>query len=144
MCFMLYAGTSEPLPRREWNEDVPNLYVKSLDRADEIVTTHFSQAEVQIIGSTSGCGCNFPNATLTEEGWVGYPAESEAAERFNRAELVALLQESGEEMVELYGVWLDDKETLSKPEVFRENIALTRILEPTVRFKERGFYRVSL
>ncbi len=55
-----------------------------------------------------------------------------------------LLKDSGEEVVELYGIWLSDwkKDPLS-PEVYREDIALAKILEPTFRFKERGLYRVN-
>lgn len=140
---MLYAGTSKALPRREWNGDSPNVCVKSLGETDASIAGHFTLPEVQSVGSTSGCGCDFPHTTLYSE-VVEIDPELEATERFNREQLVRLLRESGEEMVELYGIWLSDwkKDPLS-PEVLREDIPLTKILEPTFRFKERGFYRVN-
>jgi hypothetical protein len=51
------------------------------------------------------------------------------------------LRESGEKAVDLYGIWDGEFE---KPVNVREEISLTRILEPDFRFKERGFYTVSL
>ena len=117
--------------------------VKSLDETDASIASHFTQPEVQSVGSTSGCGCDFPHTTLYSQ-VLEIDPEWEASERFNREGLVRLLKDSGEEMVELYGIWLSDwkKDPLS-PEVYREDIALAKILEPTFRFKERGFYRVN-
>jgi hypothetical protein len=69
--------------------------------------------------------------------------EWEAVERRNREGLVDLLKQSGEPMVELYGIWLTDGEDFLRAVNFREEIPLTRILEPTFRFKERGFYQVT-
>jgi hypothetical protein len=149
MCFMLYAGTNKPLPRKKWDRDAPDLCVKSLDKSDADMASHFTQREVQNIGSTSGCGCDFPHITLTRGEWVGYSdvvvddLEWEASERFNREALVRLLRESREEVVELYGIWLSDGGDVSSPENFRDEIPLKRILEPTFRFKERGFYQVT-
>jgi hypothetical protein len=149
MCFMLYAGTNKPLPRKKWNRDAPDLCVKSLDGNDADVASHFTRPEVQNIGSTSGCGCDFPYVTLTRGKWVGYSdvevddPDWEASERFNREALVKLLKGSGEEVVELYGIWLSDGGDISSSENFREEIPLARILQPTFRFKERGFYRVT-
>jgi hypothetical protein len=140
---MLYAGTRKALPRREWNREAPDVCVESLGESDANIVGHFTQPEVQCVGSTSGCGCDFPHTTLYSD-VVEIDPEWEASERFNRGRLVRLLRESGEEMVELYGIWLSDwkKDPLS-PEVFREDIPLAKILEPTFRFKERGFYRVN-
>lgn len=70
--------------------------------------------------------------------------EWEASEHFNREGLVALLQESGEKMVELYGIWLRNNGDFANQVNIRENISLKRILEPDFRFKERGLYQVSL
>jgi len=84
---------------------------------------------------------------LTRGEWVGYPdvvvddPEWEVSERQNREALVALLRESGEKTVDLYGIWYGDFTT---PANVREEIPFTRILEPDFRFKERGFYTVSL
>jgi hypothetical protein len=55
--------------------------------------------------------------------------------------LVALLRESGERFVELYGIWAGD---FAKPPQVVEEISLERILEADFRFKEQGFYRVSV
>jgi hypothetical protein len=123
------------------------LSVNSLVERDARIMKHFKRREVQHIGSTSGCGCDFPHVTLTRGEWVGYPdvviddPDWEASERMNREELVALLRQSGEQVVELYGIWDGEFE---KPVNVREEIPLTRILEPDFRFKERGFYTVSL
>lgn len=98
----------------------------------------------------SGCGCDFPHVTLTKGEWVGYPKievddpQWEADERKNREALVALLHGSGEKAIELYGVWLSDDVDFAKPAQVREAIPLMKILEPDFRFKERGFYEVSL
>jgi hypothetical protein len=150
MCFMLYAGTTKALPLKGWNKDTPGLSVRALKENEADIRVHFSLPEVQNIGSTSNCGCDFPHVTLTRGEWIGYPEvevddpEWEASERFNREALVALLQGCGEETVELYGVWLYDSIDLSKPENVRQDIALANILEPTFRFKERGLYRVGV
>jgi alpha-D-ribose 1-methylphosphonate 5-triphosphate synthase subunit PhnL len=147
MCFTLYAGTTNPLPRKAWNKDVRGLSVNSVGERDADIVKHFSRREVQHIGSTSGCGCDFPHVTLTRGEWVGYldvvvdEPGWEASERVNREALVSLLRESGEKTVDLYGIWDGEFE---KPVNIREEIPLTRILEPYFRFKERGFYTVSL
>jgi len=146
---MLYAGTNKPLPRREWNNDAPDLCVQSLDETNAEIAGHFTRPEVQYIGSTSCCGCDFPHVILTRGEWVGYPdvvvddPEWEASERLNREALVELLKESGEETVELYGIWLSNRDDMLRSETCRDEIPLTRILEPTFRFKERGFYQVD-
>jgi alpha-D-ribose 1-methylphosphonate 5-triphosphate synthase subunit PhnL len=147
MCFTLYAGTTNALPPKAWDKDLRGLSVKSVGERDADIVKRFSRREVQYIGSTSGCGCDFPHVTLTRGEWVGYldvvvdDPEWEARERVNREALVALLQECGEKTVELYGIWHGEFE---KPVTIREEVPLTRILEPDFRFKERGFYTVSL
>jgi hypothetical protein len=147
MCFSLYAGTTKPLPRIAYNNQVRNLSVAQLTERDDGIISHFSFPEVQHIGSTSGCGCDFPHVTLTRGEWVGYPdvvvddPSWEVSERLNREALVALLRESGERAIELYGVWDGEFE---KPVNVREKIFVTRIQEPDFRFKERGFYTVHL
>jgi hypothetical protein len=111
MCFTLYAGTTNPLPRRAWDKDARGLSVNSVGERDANIVKHFNRREVQYIGSTSGCGCDFPHVTLTRGEWVGYldvvvdDPEWEASERVNREALVALLRESGEKEVDLYGIW---------------------------------------
>jgi hypothetical protein len=146
---MLYAGTNKPLPRKEWDQNAPALSVKPLNERNASIASHFTRREVQYIGSTSSCGCDFPHVTLTRGEWVGYSdvvvddPEWETSERLNREALVGLLRQSGEEIVELYGIWLSDDRDFSRPENFRDEITLAQILDPTFRFKERGFYSVN-
>jgi hypothetical protein len=102
---------------------------------------------VQYIGSTSGCGCDFPHATLQNSSWpeIGYQdlryPERAAIENENKQALVDLLRASGEPVVELYGVW--DGDFAEEPRA-HENITIEQILGPTFLFKERGFYRVAV
>lgn len=118
-----------PLPRKGWDKDARNLCVESLAERDTPVAAHFSSPEVQYIGSTSGCGCDFPHVTLTRGEWIGYPQvdvddpEWEASERFNREALVTLLRGSGEKLVELYGIWLSNDGDYAKHVNVRENIS---------------------
>lgn len=147
---MLYAGTKAPIPLISWNKDAPGLCVKSLSDRDAAVSSHFSLPIVQYLGSTSGCGCDFPHVTLSQGEWVGYSddevddPELEATEKGNRESLVRMLRDTGEKWVELYGIWLSRDGDYAKPVNFREDIPLARILEPAFRFKERGFYRVDI
>ncbi|MGB6834889.1 MAG: hypothetical protein WCD34_03460 [Candidatus Acidiferrum sp.] len=104
---------------------------------------------MQYIGSTSGCGCDFPHAMFQSGGWpeIDYQEYVEADEarvasdKQNREALVELLRKSGEKAVELYGVWDAD---FAEPPANQEQIAADRILDSSFRFKERGFYRVVL
>lgn len=134
----------------EWKREAPDLCVNALNELDAAIASHFTLPEVQNLGSTSRCGCDFPHVTLTRGEWIGYvdvevnDPELEASDRFNREALVDLLKKSGENLVELYGVWLDNDMPLSKPVNYREEMPVSQILEPTFCFKERGFYRVIL
>jgi hypothetical protein len=67
----------------------------------------------------------------------------DTSDRYNRENLVALLRESGEPTVELYRVW-DGNFDFSTPPLIREDISLESILQPRFRFKEQGFYLVTL
>jgi hypothetical protein len=143
MCFLLYAGTTKPLPRRQWQKDAPALSVVTLTVRDVPIKAHFSKPEVQYIGSTSGCGCDFPNLYLQNGEWprfeVENDAESDARDRYNRESLVALLRKSGEKAVELYGVW--DRDFAKMPQG-REDLSLRRILDSDFLFKDQCFYLV--
>jgi hypothetical protein len=143
---MLYAGTDKPLPRKSWVKESPDINVQSLIEYDEAIRQHFSKYEVQQIGSTSGCGCDFPHLMYQNGGWplYEYPetdAEYEATKRFNREGLVNLLRSSAEEVIELYGVWAGD---FHEAPIIREDISLNRILDSDFYFKEQGFLRVKL
>lgn len=154
MCFVLYAGTTAPLPRKKWDKGErhisPNLKeafvlsVESLTDRDAPVKVHFSNPEVQYIGSTSGCGCDFPHAMFQNFGWpdLGYVEYLDHAESvLLRKALVTLLRASGEKVVELYGIL--DGEFDAPPEA-RESIAVEEILAPHFRFRERAFYKVAI
>jgi hypothetical protein len=145
MCFVLYAGTAKPLPRKNWQENSPEPSVESLTENAVPVKAHFTKPEVQYVGSTSGCGCDFPHVTLQNGGWPYFEfepdLERDETERHNRASLVCLLRNSEEETVELYGVW--DGDFGEKPKS-HEHISLDVILDPKFRFKEQGFYTVTV
>ena len=49
MCFVLYAGTSKPMPLKEWRNDAPDLSVKALTERETPITAHFSKPDVQNI-----------------------------------------------------------------------------------------------
>ena len=152
MCFVLYVGTTKPLPRRKFDKDVAELPVESLTERDAGIAQHFSSPEVQYVGSTSGCGCDFPHAMFQNGGWpeIGYDTDDEKDDldiardvihHQNCAALVALLRTTGEDSVELYGVWDGDFAVVPKA---RESISVDSLLDPNFCFKEQGFYKVYL
>ena len=155
MCFVLYAGTVNALPRAAWNKEAPDLSVESLTERDAAIRQYFSNPEVQYVGSTSGCGCDFPNVMLQNGEWPTVEiAEAEKDEfdkaqdisdQHNRKLLVSFLRANGKKTVELYGFWLGGKnEATPKPPQAFENIFLDRILESDFRFKEQVLYRVHM
>jgi hypothetical protein len=148
MCFVLYAGTSHSIARREWRKDAPDVSVKSLTERESPIAAHFSKPQVQYIGSTSECGCDFPHVMFQNGALPWFDddepePERDKSERYNRERLVALLRETREPAVELYGVWDGDFE-FSTPPAIREEISVENLLERGFRFKERGFYVVTL
>ena len=154
MCFVLYVGTTNPLPRRQFDKDATDLPVESLTDRDAPIKQHFSSPEVQYVGSTSNCGCDFPHATLQNGRWpeIEFYGDAEKDEldiardisnRKNCEALVALLRTTDDKVVELYGVWDGDFDFTKLP-VVREEISLDLILQPDFRFKEGGFYLVTV
>jgi hypothetical protein len=145
MCFVLYVGTASPLPLRPWRGEAPALSVKTLSAKEEAIKTHFTKQAVQHVGSTSGCGCDFPHVLTDTWRSPGFELdmlpERGTSEHSNAEELVKLLRESGEKTIEVYGVW--DGDFVEAPEV-RESISLSSILDPHFRFKEKGFYTVQV
>jgi hypothetical protein len=151
MCFVLYVGTTEPLPRRMFDKDSLGLSVESLTDRDAAIKQYFSKPEIQYVGSTSGCGCDFPHATLQNGRWpeIEYHGEDaekneldnarEVSDRQNCKALVALLRTTGDEMVELYGVWDGD---FAKAPQAQEDISINGLLDRNFRLKEQGFYKV--
>ena len=151
MCFVLYAGTSKPIPLKDWIAEVPDLSVKALSEGELSIVAHFDSPHVQYIGSTSQCGCDFPNVTYQNGEWIWFESEHEddfdrqrkATEQYNRESLVGLLRETGESIVELYGVWLGDHD-FTEPPKNREEIFVDNVLRHDFRFKEQGFYSVRI
>jgi hypothetical protein len=147
MCFVLYAGTIKPLPRREWQKESTQLAVQSLTDRDAPIRVHFNSPEVQYIGSTSGCGCDFPHSILQGGEWPTYFLGLEkdptklTSDSFNREALVGLLKKINEKTVELYGLWDGN---FAEPPKARESISLERILDSDFWFKEQGFYTVTI
>jgi hypothetical protein len=147
MCFLLYAGTIKPLLRKAWRVDAPDLSVTSLTERESPIKAHFRKPEIQCVGSTSGCGCHFPHLMFQNGDWPWFDdaeednPELEESDRYNREALAALLQASGEQTVELYGVWDGN---FAKPPQAREEINLRTLTQPNFRFKEKGFYVVHL
>jgi hypothetical protein len=133
----------------KWRNDAPDFSAKALTERENPIAAHFSKPEVQYIGSTSQCGCDFPHVMFQNGDWPWFEDEEEdeldrqtkATEQYNREGLVTLLRQTGESVVELYGVWDGDFDT---PPATREQIHLEAILDPAFRFKEQGFYVVSL
>ena len=151
MCFVLYAGTSQPIPLRDWRDDAPDISVKPLTEREAPITVNFSKPHVQYIGSTSQCGCDFPHAMYQNGEWPWYEEEEEddsdrqrkASEQYNRDSLVALLRNTFESTVELYGVW-DGNFDFASPPLNCEAISLDALLSRDFRFKEQGFYLIRL
>ncbi len=145
MCFVLYIGTNSPLPLRKWEKADPGLCVASLTDRDSSIRAHFTAPQVQYLGSTSGCGCDFAYVNLQNGEWpifdFGENEETLATYCRNRRDLVDLLRSTGEKTVEFYGVW--DGDFAEVPQA-SEEIALEQILDLDFRFKERGFYRVLI
>jgi len=144
MCFVLYAGTSHPIARKEWLKDAPDVSVKSLTERESPIAAHFSKPQLQNIGSTSDCGCDFPHVMFQNGEWPWFDdePEREATDRYNLERLVALLRETRDPAIELYGVWDGDFDFTTPPAI-REEISAETILERGFRFKEQGFYVVS-
>src|SRR5271163_557641 len=132
MCFILYAGTERPIPRREWAKETSESSVTNLDDAEEPIRAHFSCPEIQCVGSTSGCGCDFPWDLFQGGGWpsleISERAEDEIeSDQINREMLVRLLRATEEKQVELYGVYWGDFEQRLEA---KEEITLDTILNP--------------
>jgi len=143
---MLYAGTIRAIPRKEFEKESPDISVNGLTEHDIAIKAHFTRPEVQNIGSTASCGCDFPNVLLQNGDWPSSD-ESErdpeqlATERVNREGLVNLLRHTREQEIEIYTLWYG---SFTEPPLIHESAPLERILDIDFRFKERGFYRVSL
>lgn len=123
--------------------------MKSLSEREQAVRAFFSKPEVQYVGSTSDCGCDFGSVMFQNGEWPwwddgeGSDPEQEQREQQSRDGLVSLLRASGEDSVELYGEWVGGATFPVGPRI-REEISLTDILDRKFRFKEQGFYIVRV
>lgn len=146
MCFMLFAGTDEPLPLKEWRKQKPDIWVRPVGKNEAGIRVHFSKSVVQYVGSTAGCGCDFPH-------WILYngkepdtsieetdPAQA-ATDQYNRQALATLLESFGKVSVELYGVW--DGNWAKSPRRM-EDISIGRMRGNSFLLGEEVFYRVQL
>jgi|SRR5579863_8817171 len=143
MCFVLYAGTNSAIPRTEWKKHAPGISVSPLTEHDALIKAHFKNPEVQCIGSTAGCGCDFPHVLLQKGEWPLFDADdTERVATFgqNRKALATLLRNTGEKTIELYGLWWGN---FAKQPMAYEEIPFLRILEPDFLFREQVFYKVS-
>jgi hypothetical protein len=66
-------------------------------------------------------------------------AERKASNQYNRETLA----DTGEETIELYGVWAGNFDFATPPRV-REEVSLKMLVQRNFRFKEQGFYVVHL
>ena len=140
---MLYAGTNKAIPRKEWLKNAPDISVTSLTEHDAAIKAHFKNPEVQLIGSTSGCGCDFPHVLLQNGDWPKFDfddAERIAVFGQNRNALATLLRNTGEKTIELYGLWWGN---FAKEPLAYQDIPFQRMPEPAFLFREQVFYRVS-
>jgi hypothetical protein len=81
MCFVLYAGTTTPMPRLEWRNDAPDVSVAALTEHESAIAAHFSKPNVQYIGSTSRCGCDFPHVMFQNGEWPWFDDEKQNPEQ---------------------------------------------------------------
>jgi len=147
MCFLLYAGTSKPIPRREWVMSDRHVNVQDLRESELQIKALFTKPEIQYIGSSTHCGCGFPSVMQDGAGEWSYwidpvkDAEEIASNKQECEELCNLLAQIDEDEIELYGAWAGNE---GKEPLIREEIAIDEIRRDLFRFKEGGFYRVKL
>jgi len=145
MCFMLYAGTAKPIPCDGGMHRSSELPVSPPEESGSLIKAYFSTPEVQRIGSTSGCGCEFPHLLFRNGEWAK-PEDAEWDDRETRSMemLIALLQTTREAVIELCGIYLGGGEDSADAPRFHKDVTLDRLLDGSFHFKEDGLYRVSL
>jgi hypothetical protein len=146
MCFMLFVGTDEPLPLKEWRKEAPDVCAQLIGEDETGERIHFNKPIVQYVGSTSGCGCDFPHWILYNGEVPDNPAEfidpeQSATHEQNRQALVKLLEGRARGSAEVYGVWADN---YAKAPKGIQEISLDRIRQSSFLFGEQIFYRVQL
>jgi hypothetical protein len=97
--------------------------------------------EVQYVGSTSNCGCDFPHLMFQSGGGPnGWDEDADVAATHRRNQEGLVLRETKDDCVELYGIWAGD----FSPPKSTEEISIDELLKAGFHFKEQGFYRVRL
>src|SRR3569833_3171135 len=143
MCFLLYAATRKPIPRREWSMSDPHVNVQDLKESEIRIRAIFSKPEIQYIWSSTHCGCAFPSVMQDGSGdWYYWldpvkDAEEIASNRHECEELCTLLAQLDLDEIELYGVWAGNE---GEQPLIREEISLDDIRRELFRFKEGGLY----
>jgi hypothetical protein len=147
---MLFVGTDEPLPLKEFRKEALEICVQPIGENEAAVRAHFSKPIVQYVGSTSGCGCDFPHWLLHNGEEPNHVPEAVASGRdpgraasdeHNRQALVKLLERGSRGLIELYGVWDGN---WSEAPIRTEEISVKRMHEKSFRLGEQVFYRVQL
>jgi len=146
MCFMLFVGTDEPLPLKEWRKEAPDVCVRPILENEDGIRVHFRKPVVQYVGSTASCGCDFPHWILYNGEVPDDPTElidpdQAITHELNRRGLVKLLASGAPGSVEIYGVWAGNYGRQPKK---IEEISIDQIRESSFLFGEQIFYRVSL
>ncbi|HEY3928053.1 MAG TPA: hypothetical protein VGL89_06750 [Candidatus Koribacter sp.] len=144
MCYLLFARTTLPLVQKEWRKETTEVCAAPLNESEYPVAGNFAPGIVQVISSTSGCGCYFPFVEHQRGAWRwddDLDDETIANEQINREGLARLLQTSEEDFVELYGCWIDK---VREPIQDREQVTLNDIVQSSFRFRELVLYRVSM
>jgi hypothetical protein len=131
---MLFVGTDEPLPVKEWRKDAPDICVLPVLENESGIRAHFSKAIVQFVGSTAGCGCDFPhwmlqNGEIPDDPTQYINPEEAVTHDYNRQALVKLLETGAQGSVEIYGVWAGN---YAKAPKRTEQISIDRLRD--VRF----------
>jgi hypothetical protein len=146
MCFMLYAATQRPIALVAWSIEARAVNVTAVsDEERRPLLSNFTLPHIQCIGSSTGCGCDFPNEdadAYPEREWIESEKDTEqrADEQRNREELADLLRSTGEPVIELFGAWTGGFE---EPPIVRESISIEELSKPTFCFLHGAFYTVS-
>lgn len=107
MCFVLFAGSRQPLPESEWSESDRRVFVKQLDESELPVRHAFTTDSVQYVGSSQQCGCGFRTKMQLEDPYFPDEDDTEAERQQNHAQLVEAIRPTidadGETV--LFGCW---------------------------------------
>lgn len=148
MCFVLYLGArvAPPIVGPAGKMVKGWLHTRALRECDLPVCTHFTLPHVVYVGSDTGCGCNFRNASYQQGCWPEEQSCDEAKAQVtqpNHESLVAFIRQhfADEMFVELYGCWSGDE---ARPELERRELELAQLRSPGFYFHHRSSCQVNL